>query len=532
MTPHTRARRVTLRALLTAVALLIATLATFAVTARAAEAATLTATDGTATPEQNMAVSFTFAGTADVGTNSTLDAVARPASGAACGTSFEVDQADAASSDVFVASLDVPAGPYTHTNAFTPTAAGDWIVCAWLEQTTAGTTTVAATSSTPVTARGPQVAQLTVTPPTTITANQAFTVQYTTQTDQPLALYSVIHRTNVACGQSFEADRSTTPDAAVVVNGVSVDGGPVSTPGPITSVAGTFQLCTWLEVAGNQGVASGPVATPFTVHAPPSPAKPSPVLTLTSLSFAGGTVSFAGTTTAGYSGSISLVVQCASQVGSGQVTVGGGAYSGTLTLPAACTAGTAVKLTATIAASASFKGQTVSLAGTIPGSATGPPTKTGTKKPTTKKHKPAKKRARQKAKPASLPRLLVSSRRVGHTTTNVVSFKPDTFALDSIGLGTITVTKWSNWTRLGAEGHGTQRQGHVRHRISVTLGTPVHKRFACMALLRTVHGHQHATRLALAVGPHRQLQWVLATTLARHAKRLHLTAVAPKGACR
>src|ERR1700751_5847629 len=179
-------------------ACVLATAAALAVAAPAiAATSTITVASPTAAPEQAVPGDLTFSGTNNQAGSAEVEAVVRPAGGLSCQSSYEDDLAAVGSVDQVIfgpGAETVAAGqPYAGDPIYKPAAAASYQVCAWLAQNQGGTDkAVAGPSALSFTTQGPQVVQLTVAVAKPLTPNVAFQIAYTTQTAQPLVLYSVI----------------------------------------------------------------------------------------------------------------------------------------------------------------------------------------------------------------------------------------------------------------------------------------------------------------------------------------------------
>jgi hypothetical protein len=239
----------------------------------------------TSTPEQGVPVTIAVSGSAaaedNYGDPALLVAVVRPAGGIPC-QSTEANDDQAAGSEstaIFNGSyqgdydgVDVGPGSFDQTAEFNPPAAGSYLICAWIEDVSSSETTTGSTSTT-FSARGPQVEQLSVSLPTPARPNVAFQIDYTTQTDQQLNLYSVIKAAGgLPCASSYEleSDQNQEEDDLLGYDSNSIFGGPTTTTATATATSGSYVICTWIE-GPNEEEVDAETSTPITVANPPPP---------------------------------------------------------------------------------------------------------------------------------------------------------------------------------------------------------------------------------------------------------------------
>jgi hypothetical protein len=336
-----------------------------------AATSTITVASPTAAPEQAVPVDLTFTGTNNQSGSAEVEAVVRPAGGLSCQSSYQDDLAAVGSVDQVIfgpGAETVAAGqPYQVDASYKPTAAASYQVCAWLAQNQGGTEkAVAGPSALSFTTQGPQVVQLTVAVAKPLIPNVAFQIAYTTQTDQSLALYSVIKAAppvplagspaTPACPSSFEAQQQQEVDRILVGPGAQgVFGGPTTTTITDTEKAGAYVICTWVEGPSYREVDAS-ATTPVTVGTVPPPAQPRLSLTNVTASRRHG-VSASGKTASAFSGRLVLLAACGSSTASDAVTADHGRFSGHLGLPSGCRRTTRVKVTVSWAGSPSFATQ-------------------------------------------------------------------------------------------------------------------------------------------------------------------------------
>lgn len=357
------ARRAQRRALIFVVSALGAA-ALAAASAAAASAATIAVANGTATPEQAVPVQLTMSGTADTGSDSNVEAVVRASGGLACQPDFASDVSAAGSADTILFGSDaqsVSPGAYSVTATYKPPAAGGYQVCAWLTQTVSGTSqTVAGPATVSFTARGPQVSQLSVSVPETITPNVVFQLAYTTQTDQQLSLYSVIKKAGaLPCASSFELERAQSqPETTLLGYGArQVFGGPSQTTLTDREAAGSYLICSWIEgpASGEVDDALSTAVTVGTATTPTSgPAALSLRLSKLSASRRHG-VTASGTVARGFTGRLRVLAACGSSRRTGSPRARSGRYSSHLRLPAGCRKGGKLKVTVSYGGSSVYR---------------------------------------------------------------------------------------------------------------------------------------------------------------------------------
>jgi hypothetical protein len=336
-----------------------------------AASSTITVASPTAAPEQAVPVDLTFSGTNNQSGSAEVEAVVRPAGGLSCQSSYQDDLAAVGGVDQIIfgpgAEMVAANQPYQVDASYKPTAAASYQVCAWLEQSQRGTEkAVAGPSALSFTAQGPQVVQLTVAVAKPLIPNVAFQVAYTTQTDQSLALYSVIEAAPSAplagssatppCPSSFEAQQQQEVDTLLVGPGAQgVFGGPTTTTITDTEKAGAYVICTWVEGPSYREVDAS-ATTLVTVGTVPPPSQPRLSLTKVTASRRHG-VSASGKTASGFSGRLVLLAACGSSTASHAVTADHGRFSGRLGLPSECRRAKRVKVTVSWPGSPSFATQ-------------------------------------------------------------------------------------------------------------------------------------------------------------------------------
>ncbi len=356
------------------VACVLSTATTLAIAGPASAAtSTITVASPTAAPEQAVPVDLTFSGTNNQSGSAEVEAVVRPAGGLACQSSYQDDLAAVGSVDQVIfgpGAEPVAAGqPYQVDASYKPTAAASYQVCAWLAENQGGTDkAVAGPSALSFTTQGPQVAQLTVAVGKSLTPNVAFQIAYTTQTDQSLALYSVINTAPPAppagspatppCPSSFEDQQQQAVHRILVGPGAqAVFGGPTTTTLSDTEKAGAYVICTWVE-GPSYGEVDASATTVVTVGTVPPASKPRLSLTKVTASRRHG-VSASGKTSSAFSGRLVLLAACGSSTASHAITADHGRFSGHLRLPAGCRRAKRVKVTVSWAGSPSFATQSI-----------------------------------------------------------------------------------------------------------------------------------------------------------------------------
>jgi hypothetical protein len=248
--------------------------------------------------------------------------------------------------------------------SYKPTAVASYQVCAWLAQNQGGTDqAVAGPSALSFTTQGPQVAQLTVVVAKPLIPNVAFQIAYTTQTDQSLALYSVIKAVppvplagspaTPSCPSSFEAQQQQGVHRILVGPGAQgLFGGPTTTTISDTEKPGAYVICTWVEGPSYREVDRS-ATTLVTVGTVPPSSQPRLRLTKVTASRRHG-VSASGKTASAFSGRLVLLAACGSSTASHAVTADHGRFSGRLGLPSGCRRARRVKVTVSWAGSPSF----------------------------------------------------------------------------------------------------------------------------------------------------------------------------------
>jgi hypothetical protein len=332
--------------------------------AASAGAATVSVVATTLNPEQAVPVQLGFSGTADPGTNSNLEAIVRPSGGLACQADYASDLSAAGTADTILFSdnaQSVAPGAYQVGSTFKPPAAGGYQVCAWVSQPTGtGGQTVSAPATTSFTARPPQVSQLTLAVPQSLTPGVVFQLAYTTQTDQQLALYSVVKKAGaLPCADSYELERQQSqPESTLLGPGdQQVFGGPTTTKLTIHEQEGSYLVCSWIEGPSADEV-DATLSTPITVGtpAPPKTTKQAPLkLRLGSVTASRRHgVSAAGTTAKAFSGRLAALASCGTSTIRARAQVHKGRFSVHLGLPTGCGAHQRVRVRVSWAGSAAF----------------------------------------------------------------------------------------------------------------------------------------------------------------------------------
>jgi hypothetical protein len=336
-----------------------------------AATSTISATDNTSQAEQAVPVDLTFSGTNGTGSSAHVDAVVRPAGGLACQSSYQEDLSTLGTQDTTIVAPvtdNAPAGPYSVAANYKPPASGSYQVCAWLQQTQGGSDQVVpgvppATVS--FTARGPQVTVLTVAPAKPLTPDVPFQIAYTTQTDQPLSLYSTITGSTAgqACPASWELQQQQNQAwTSLLGNGATVFGGPTTTTAATKQKQGTYLICTWVE-GPNPAEVDAAATTPITVGTPSSTLPPKPGLKLGKITASrrhGITV--AGTTTSKFTGRVVIAAACGRATSTGSANAKRGRFSGRVGLPGGCRRAHTVKLTVSWNGSKTWTKQSVAKA--------------------------------------------------------------------------------------------------------------------------------------------------------------------------
>jgi hypothetical protein len=445
-------------------------------------------------PEQGLATTVTFTGTAPAGAGSSLTAVARPA-GVACKATPSADQAAApGATQSLVSGAAVAPGAYSVPAAWTPAQKGKSIVCAWLQQTTPTTPATTGPVTTPVRVQGPQATVKVTLSPGRV-AGTAFTVSYATQSDQPLTLFSTARHSGGGCAATHQAENAKPGTTTLLPGGAPVPAGAGSATAQTTLPAGHWLMCTYLE-----GPTAGEVATQqavvFNVAPKPQPpqGKADPTLALTAATASTATgIAVTGTTSPTFSGPLTVKLQCGLVTLKVKIMAAAGAFSATSGLPTGCVAGDVVQIQVISPARRHFKADQVTGTATV------------TAPPVVHVHH-------------RLPRLFSAARRHGGHVTNVFRVRPRHIRVARSVGGPLTL-RWSRWTRFGARGHGTAHPGKRHFAVRVHATHPTHGHFACLSVTARRHGHRRTTRLALArVRGSRPLAWVRVARLGPHSR--------------
>jgi hypothetical protein len=330
--------------------------------AASAGAATVSVAATTLNPEQAVPVQLSFSGTADPGSNSNLEAVVRPSGGLACQANYTSDVSAAGTADTIVFSdnaQSVAPGAYQVGATFKPPAAGGYQVCAWLSQPTGITgQAISGPATTSFTARPPQVSQLSLAVPQSLSPGVVFQLAYTTQTDQQLNLYSVIKKAGaLPCADSYELEQqqSQTETTLLGPGDQQVFGGPATTKLTTHQKTGSYLVCSWIEGPGAEEV-DGALSTPVTVGRPAPASEPAQLklrLGTVTASHRHG-VSAAGTAAAAFAGRLGVRAACGSSTRQARVQVHEGHFSVHLALPKRCGKHGRVTVTVSWPGSATF----------------------------------------------------------------------------------------------------------------------------------------------------------------------------------
>jgi hypothetical protein len=356
------ARRMT-SAVVVTVALTALLTGAVAAPAMAADTSSIAVATTTSSPEQAFPVDLSFSGTNALTGAAEVEAIVRPAGGPACQASYQEDTSTFPGEDTAIfapGAQTVAPGTYQVTGSFRPTAPGSYQLCAWLAQDQNSTDQpVAGPATLTVSARGPQVSQLTVAVPKALQPNTSFQVTYTTQTDQVLSLFSVLRPASEApCPSSFSVDRGQNQSETNLVGSgqQQVFGGPETTTVTTKQKTGFYIVCTWVE-GPNSGQVDDTATTLVTVGTPPPP-KPVLALTRATASHRHG-VSVAGTTAPGFTGKLVVSATCGSARAKRTTTARNRRFASSLRLPRGCHSARKVRLTVSWAGSSAFGKQSV-----------------------------------------------------------------------------------------------------------------------------------------------------------------------------
>ena len=328
-----------------------------------ADTSSITVASATTSPEQAFPVDLSFSGTNALTGAAEVEAIVRPAGGPACESSYQEDTTTFGAEDTAIfapGAQTVPTGAYQVAASFRPPSPGSYQLCAWLAQNQNSVDQpVTAPATLSISARGPQVAQLTVAVPKDLQPNVSFQISYTTQTDQTLSLYSVLRPVSEApCPDSFAADQGQNQSETNLLGFGSqqVFGGPVTTTATTKQKTGFYIVCTWVQGPNGDEVDQG-ATTPLTVGTPPPPT-PGLVLTKASASRRRG-VSVTGTTISGFAGKLIVSAACGSATTKRTTSARHGRFASRMRLPRRCRTARHVRLTVAWAGSSAFAKQSV-----------------------------------------------------------------------------------------------------------------------------------------------------------------------------
>lgn len=382
MTSYTSMLSRRLTALVVGAMLATAAAGVFAQQALAAD--TLQVAVNSPSPEQGIPLELVFSGATEAvdsqGHGPLLDVVVRPAGGIGCQANYGNDHSAAGgvTTDLFSPrrSAEPRQGPgsYREAATYSPPETGTYLVCAWLEsENNSGRTTVAGPVSTTFSARGPQVYQLAVGLPAPALPGVAFQIDYTTHTDQQLALGSAIRPAGgLPCAANHELDSQQNQSETNLVgspystSSEKVFGGPATVNATATEPAGPYLICTWIE-GPNTAEVDSTASTSIYVGTPPPPPPPppshpiSPLLALRGINVSkrhGALVR--GTAAATLSGRLRVSVSCGRSSVSGDARVTHGRFRLRLATPRRCHTRGRARVTAKWTGSHAFLEQSVS----------------------------------------------------------------------------------------------------------------------------------------------------------------------------
>jgi hypothetical protein len=375
------------RLLIATVALLaLASVAASVAPAQASAADTLQAAVTSPAPEQGIPLTIEFSGASEAvdneGDGPRLFAVLRPAGGIGCQTNYGDDHSAAGgvSTELFANDFDyegsprVGPGPYKQPDTFNPPDVGSYLVCAWLETEKA---TLAGPVSTTFSTRGPQVLQLTVDLPHPALPGVAFQIDYTTHTDQQLAMYSDIRPTGgLPCAanhtldgqqnQSNESNSYPFYNPFFFEDNQQVFGGPTTIAGTVTEAAGPYDICTWIE-GPRENEVDATASTNIYVGTPPPKPTPrtvraiSPLLSLRSARVSRRHGAFlTGGAASSLTGHLRATVSCGHSTSKGEGRVIHGHFSVRLAAPRRCHVGAKARVTVSWPGSRAFLAQSTS----------------------------------------------------------------------------------------------------------------------------------------------------------------------------
>ncbi|MGH2856826.1 MAG: hypothetical protein ACRDMJ_05015, partial [Solirubrobacteraceae bacterium] len=198
----------------------------------------------------------------------------------------------------------------------------------------------------------------------------SFQISYTTQTDQPLSLFSIIEKTGgLPCATSDELQIAQhQPEANLFADTATpmVFGGPTTTTALTTEPTGTYLICSWLEGPNPGEVDSGPLTTAITVGTPTPPPAPRPRLSLRRVAAsARHGAHLSGTAARRFGGPVQVTVACGSSRAHRRTAVRHGRFSVRLRLPRGCTAGRRATVTVSWSGSAAWANQSVTRSVTV-----------------------------------------------------------------------------------------------------------------------------------------------------------------------
>jgi hypothetical protein len=187
-------------------------------------------------------------------------AAIKPAGGRPCASGQSGDDGDEfASSSV--------QGSYSKTYNLTTRDSGDYVLCAWLQNSSSDPTAVAATTKA-LNVRVPHSAG-SVQVPAQVKAGKVFQVGVTAQTEVDRYVYATVNSPGVPCGANYTAD-----DDLDTLFSEANQGGPNSFVHNFTapSRGGVYTVCGWIQEGSSDTVPESTFSGQFTVLAPPSAA--------------------------------------------------------------------------------------------------------------------------------------------------------------------------------------------------------------------------------------------------------------------
>lgn len=213
-----------------------------------------------ADPVEDLAFQVTLAGSG--ATNGEAFAKLKPAGGRPCGATYSADDGES------FAYADSASATFTLPYNRTVGDPGDYLVCAWLQESSSSAAALAAASAT-VTVRQPRSSG-SFAVPARVRPGATFKVAMTVQTEVSRLVFAKANAPGVPCGANYRADSGID----YVFYDVENQGGPSTYSANVTAPnrSGVYALCGYVQEGSEDAAAEAAFSAPFTVARPASAA--------------------------------------------------------------------------------------------------------------------------------------------------------------------------------------------------------------------------------------------------------------------